>query len=37
MAGSRIGMSQDIYLTNSVLSAVHFAPLEGWAKGIQNT
>ena len=31
MAGSRISMSKDIDLTN-LLSAVHFAPLDGWAK-----
>ena len=32
MAGSRIYMSNDIDLTNSLLSAIHFAPLDGWAK-----
>ena len=37
MAGSRICMSKDINLTNSLLSAVHFVPLDGWAKTIQNT
>jgi len=30
-------MSKDIDLTNSLLSAVHFAPLDGWTKSIQNT
>ena len=37
MAGSRIDMSKDTDLTNSLLSAIHFAPLDGWAKSIQNT
>ena len=37
MAGSRICMSKDIDLINSLLSAFHFAPLDGWAKSIQNT
>jgi len=32
MAGSRIYMSKDIDLTNSLFSVVHFAPLDGWAK-----
>jgi len=35
MAGSRICMFKD--LTNSLLSVVHFVPLDGWAKNIQNT
>jgi len=30
-------MAKDIDVTNSLLSAVHFAPLDGWAKNIQNT
>jgi len=34
--GSRICMSKDIDLTNSQLLAVHFVPLDGWAKSIQN-
>jgi len=37
MAGLRICMSKDIDLTNLLLSAAHFAPLDGWAKSIQNT
>jgi len=37
MAGSRIFMSKDIDLTNLLLSAVHFAPLDWCAKSIQNT
>ena len=32
LAGLRICMSKDIDLTNSLLSAVHFAPLDGWGK-----
>ena len=36
MAGSRIYMYKNIDLTNSLLSAVHFVPLDGWAKSIQN-
>jgi len=36
MAGSRICMSKDIDLTNSLLSAVHFVPLDRWTKNIQN-
>ena len=36
MVESRICMSKDIDLTNSLLSAIHFAPLDGWANGIQN-
>ena len=32
MAGSKICMSKDIDLTNSLFSAVHFAPLDGWQK-----
>ena len=35
MAGSRICMSKDIDLTNSPLSAVLFAPLDGWQKAIK--
>ena len=37
MAGSRICTSKDIDLTNSILSAVHFASLDECAKSIQNT
>jgi len=37
MAGSRICMFKEIDQTNSLLSAVHFVPLDGWAKSIQNT
>ena len=37
MAGSRICMSKDIDLTSSLLSAIRFALLDGWAKSIQNT
>ena len=37
MAGSIICMSKDIDLTNSLFSVVHFVPLEGWEKSIQNT
>jgi len=37
MAGARISMSKDIDLTNSLLSAIHFAPLDWWEKIIQNT
>ena len=29
-------MSKNIDLTNSLLSTVHFVPLDGWAKSIQN-
>jgi len=29
-------MSKDIDLTNSLLSAIHFALLNGWVKTIQN-
>jgi len=29
-------MSKDIDLTNSLLYAGHFGPLDGWTKGIQN-
>ena len=32
MAGSRICISKDIDLTNSLLSAVRFVPLDGWKK-----
>ena len=32
MAGSRFCMSKDINLTNSLLSAARFAPLDGWTK-----
>jgi len=35
MAGSRICRSKDIDLTNSLLSAIHFASLDGWVKSIQ--
>jgi len=37
MTGSRIYMSKDIDLTNSLLSTVHFAPLDEWTKSIKNT
>ena len=37
MARSGICMSKDIDLTNSLLSAVYFASLDGWATSIQNT
>jgi len=37
MARSRIYMSKDINLTNSLLSVVHFALFDGWGKSIQNT
>jgi len=37
MAESRIYMSKDIGLTNTLLSAAHFAPLDGYTKNIQNT
>jgi len=37
MTGSRICMSKDRDLTNSLLSVVHFASLDGWKKNIQNT
>jgi len=30
-------VSKDIDLTSSLLSAVHFGPLDGLAKSIQNT
>ena len=36
MAGSRICMFKNIDLTNSLLSAVNFALLDGWAKSILN-
>ena len=37
MAGSRICMSKDINLINSLLSAVYFVSLDGWIKSAQNT
>ena len=37
IVGSRIYVSKDINLLNSLLSDVNFAPLDEWAKSIQNT
>ena len=37
IAESRICMSKDINLTNSLLLAIDFAPLNGWAKSTKNT
>jgi len=36
MAESIICISKDRDLTNSLLSAVHLALLDGWANNIQN-
>ena len=33
----RFQMIYTVKLTNSLFSAVHFAPLDGWTKSIQNT
>jgi len=37
MVESKICMSKNIDLTNSLLSALQFVPLDVWAKSIQNT
>ena len=37
MTGSRICMSKDIDIINSLLSVIHFASLDGWEKNIKHT
>jgi len=37
MVGSRICMFKDVDLSNMLLSALYFAPLDGCVKNIKNT